>query len=293
MEHTAPLPDGFDLAGFQHGFATHWMDIDRDPADHYVDVIATAIDVGFRRFDCNPVWDTEPMVATALARAAVPRRELFVTTVVPFDRLGEAGARDSVIASLGRLGLDRLDAVFVSAPLTGWDVDGTADAMNALVDQGLVAHVGARYMCRQDLDAFRERLAVPLFGHLTELHPLWPADELRAHAVEHGYWIVADGPFMQGVVGEVREVRRAADRSGATPFQVTLAWLHQLGNVATSTWVHRPDLMAQNLQAARVTLDDTALGDLAAITRRWSGVPHLHPVPATAPQPRADGTALR
>jgi diketogulonate reductase-like aldo/keto reductase len=60
-----------------------------------------------------------------------------------------------------------------------------------------------------------------------------------------------------------------------------LAWLHQLRNVATTTWVHRPDLMAQNLLADRLELDEQALDDISAITRRWSGAPHLHPVPAS------------
>ena len=235
-EHSAPLPGGFEVSTFRHGFSTHWMDVDRDPAEDYVGVLLDAIDAGHRRFDCNPAWDTEPLVAKAIEKSSVPRDELYITTVVPYDQLGEAGTQNSVRSSLDRLGLDRLDAVLVSAPMTGWDIEGTAAAMNSLVADGVVSHVGARYMCREDIDAFGQLLATPVFAHLTEMHPLWPADDLRRHAVEHGYWIIADSPFMQGVIGEIREIRQAAARSDSTPFQVTLAWLHQLPNVATSTW---------------------------------------------------------
>jgi 2,5-diketo-D-gluconate reductase B len=277
-EHTAPLPDGFGSSAFQHGFCTHWMDVDRDPSGHFVDVILSAVDAGYRRLDCNPVWDTERMVGMAIEQSSTPRDELFVTTVVPFDQLGEELTGKSIRSSLDRLGLEHLDAVFVSAPIRGWDIEGTAAGINSLVHDGIVAHVGGRYMCREDVDELREHLATPVFAHLTELHPLWPADDLRAHAVEHGYWIIADSPFMQGVVGEIREVRRAAARSQATPFQVTLAWLHHLDNVATSTWVHSPDLMAENLQARELELAVEAIDDIGAITRRWSGAPHLHPV---------------
>lgn len=279
-EHTAPLPDGFSRTAFQHGFSTFWFEVDRDPRDHLVDVVLNAIGAGYRRLDCNPVWDTEPMVGTAIEQSSTPRDELFVTTVVPFDQLGEEPTRRCVQSSIDRLGLDHVDAVFVSAPISGWDVEGTAAALDLLVDDGLVTHVGARYMSCADISAFGERVAAPVFAHLTELHPLWPAAELRAHAAENGYWTIADGPFMQGAIGEIREVHRAAERLGATPHQVTLAWLHQLGNVATSTWVHDPALMAENLSSDRLELDRQALDDIAAITRRWSGVPHFHPVSA-------------
>ena len=277
-EHTAPLPDGFGPPAFQHGFSTHWFDVDRDPQERFVDVVLDAIGAGYRRLDCNPVWDTEPMVGAAIERSPTPRDALFVTTVVPFDRLGERPSRQSVLASLDRLGLDRLDAVLVSAPISGWDVEGTAAAMSALVDAGIVTHVGARYMSHADIELFRERLAVPVFAHLTELHPLWPAEHLRAHAVRHRYWVIGESPFMQGAVGEVREIRDAAARLDVTPFQVTLAWLHQCVNVTTSTWVHDPELMAENLRAADLELDERSLEEIAAIARRWSGVPHLHPV---------------
>jgi diketogulonate reductase-like aldo/keto reductase len=69
------------LSAFQHGFSTHWMDVDRNPPEWFVDVVGTAIAVGYRRIDCNPGWDTESMVGTAIARSPVPRDELFVTTV--------------------------------------------------------------------------------------------------------------------------------------------------------------------------------------------------------------------
>jgi hypothetical protein len=59
-----------DRTAFQHGFSTHWFDVDRDPEDRFVDVVLEAISAGYRR-----------------------------------------------------LGLDHVDAVFVSAPIGGWDVD--------------------------------------------------------------------------------------------------------------------------------------------------------------------------
>lgn len=277
-DHTAPLPDRLTLPAFQHGFSAHWMDVDRDPGDWFVDVIGQALEAGYRRIDCNPAWDTEPMVGAAIARAPVPREDIFLTTVVPYPRLGAREARESILASLERLRLDRLDLALVSAPLSGWDIDGTAAAMNALVESGVVSRVGARYMSLPDLDAFTSRLSAPLYAHLTELHPLWQAVAVRRHAVTHGYWVLADGPLMQGMVREVREIRAVATRSGATPWQVALAWLHQLPNVASSTWTHHADEMRSNLGAADVVLDPASIGEIGAIDRRWSGVPHLHPV---------------
>lgn len=277
-KHTLPLPAGMAASAFRHGFSTYWFDVDRDRPEWFRDVLQTAIDVGYRRFDCNPAWDTESIVGAAIRSSTVPRDELFVTTVVPYGSLGEDAARQSVLTSLDLLGLDRLDAVLVSAPLPGWDLEGTAAAMDALVTEGVIGRIGVRYVSLPDVEAFAARLATPLLAHLNEVHPLWPAEELQRHAVEHSYWLIADSPLMQGVVGEIREVRDVARRLGATPFQVAIAWLHQLGNVATSTWTHDAARMRENLDADDVDLDRAAVDLIGGITRRWSGQPQLHPV---------------
>jgi hypothetical protein len=39
--------------------------------------------------------------------------------------------------------------------------------------------------------------------------------------------------------------------------------------------------MAENLRADRLELDQQALDEIEAMTRRWSGAPHLHPVSAS------------
>ena len=275
-DSTAPVPPGTDPAVFRHGFSAHWMDVDRDPPERFVDLIAAAIDTGYRRIDCNPGWDTDAMVGAAIRSSGVSRDELFVTTVVPYPELGREGVSTSITSSLERLGLDRLDLILISAPRSGWDVPGTVTALTDLIADGRVRHVGARYMSPADLDAFMGRLDTPLFAHMTELHPLWHADELRRHAVEYGYWILADGPLIQGMVREVSEIRQIAARTGATPWQIALAWLHQLPNVATSTWTHDHIQMEENLAARELTLDPADVAVVDQIDRRWSSVPHLH-----------------
>lgn len=75
-----------------------------DPAGDFVEVLLNAIDAGYRRLDCNPAWDTEPMVAMAIQHCPSPRDELFITTVVPYDQLGEHGTRQSVRSTRDRLG---------------------------------------------------------------------------------------------------------------------------------------------------------------------------------------------
>jgi len=215
-------------------------------------------------------------VGAAIRQSAVVRDELFITTVIQHDRLGHDGARESIATSLERLGLDRIDLVLISAPLSGWDVTGTASALNEQIDEGLVMHAGARYMSQTDLDHLSAKLNAPLLAHLTELHPLWHADQLRQHAVDHAYWIIADSPLMQGMAREVREIRRIAERAETTPWRVVLSWLHNCANVATSTWTHDADQMSANLTATDVWLDPTELAEIDQITRRWTGAGHLH-----------------
>ncbi len=75
-----------------------------------------------------------------------------------------------------------------------------------------------------------------------------------------------------------QRVRGSRTRGCHEPDRDRLACLHQLPNTATSTWAHHRDHMIDNLDADRVELDRDAINELASITRRWSGAPHLHPV---------------
>jgi 2,5-diketo-D-gluconate reductase B len=105
------------------------------------DVVATALEMGYRHLDTAQVYDNEAVVGEGLARADVDREDVVVATKVWADDCGPDDVRPSTEASLDRLGLEYVDLLYVHRPYEPYTPEGTMPAFADLVDEGLVRHV--------------------------------------------------------------------------------------------------------------------------------------------------------
>ncbi|GAA3076513.1 hypothetical protein GCM10020254_20580 [Streptomyces goshikiensis] len=147
-------------------------------------VVGTALEAGYRSIDTAAAYGNEEGTGRAIARSGVPRAELFVTTKLwnvktrSWDRDGVLRAFD---ASLGRLGLDRLDLYLIHWPrpmrddfLTIWRT------FEEIAASGRARAVGVSNFRPQDLERLAEVSALVPAVNQIELHPLFPQAELRA-----------------------------------------------------------------------------------------------------------------
>lgn len=231
------------------------------------DVIETALDTGYRHLDTARIYDNEGIVGDGLAASDVPREEVTVATKLWVDDLGPERVREATEESLTRLGLDRVDLLYVHRPRGEYDPETTLPALDELVDDGLVDHVGLSNFTLEQLGTARDHLESPIAAHQVERHPLFFEDELLANARESGYPLVAYSPLAGGRVRELPELRTVADRHDATPEAVAIAWLVGTAGVVTVPKASSRAHLEANLAAADIALTDADRRRIESVDR--------------------------
>lgn len=232
-----------------------------------VDAVRTALDAGYRHLDTARMYGNEAAVGRGLAGSDVPREEVFVATKVWQDSLAPDDLLASARASREALGVDVIDLLYVHWPRGAYDPGATLPALDAAREEGIARHVGLSNFTPSLLDEAREVLDSPVHAHQVEMHPLLPQADLRAYAAEAGHRLVAYCPVARNAVSDVPAVVEVAEKHGATPAQVSLAWLLARGAVPVPK-SGTPAHVRENIAARDLALDDEDLARIDAVDRR-------------------------
>ena len=244
----------------QMGFGL-WQVPERETARLVVD----AVKAGYRLFDGAALYGNERGLGEGVRHAEVPRDEIFVTTKVWNDRQGYDSTLRAVEESLERLVLDRVDLVLIHWPAPARDLYvETWRALIRLREEGTVTSIGVSNFLPEHLDRiWSETGVVPVLNQI-ELHPELPQKELRARHAEMGIVTQSWTPLGQSRTFGSPTVRRAAERTGASPAQVILAWHVALGCsvIPRST---KPERLAENLRALEIELTPEEVAEIEGL----------------------------
>jgi aryl-alcohol dehydrogenase-like predicted oxidoreductase len=249
----------------------------------------------------------EEIIREYVVRAGLRDRVVIATKagLVPLDATtyGRNGTpehiRDACDASLQRLGIDTIDLYQLHRVDPDVPLEETWGAMAELVTAGKVRHLG---LSEASVDEIIAADAVyPVSSVQSELS-LWTDDNVvngvLALTQERGIGFLAYCPLGRGfltgaltadAIGEgdfrsanprftaeamaanaaiVEGVRRVAERHGATPAQIALAWvLAQGGNVVPIPGTKRRRWLEENAASVDVVLEPGDLADLATLPR--------------------------
>jgi 2,5-diketo-D-gluconate reductase B len=233
-----------------------------DDPEQCAESVRTALELGYRHVDTAQGYENEAAVGEGIATADVERDDVFLATKISTGNLAYTDAVASTRESVEKLGVDTIDLLYVHWPIRTYDPEGTTDALNELHDDGLVESVGLSNFRVDQLDDALDRLDAPMVAHQVECHPLLPQEELRAHAVDHDYWLVAYCPIARNEVADVAVLQSIAEKHDASPAQVSLAWLLSKENVVVIPKATGESHIRQNLAAQDLELTDE---DIAAI----------------------------
>lgn len=231
------------------------------------ETIATALELGYRHLDTAQVYGTETAVREGIARSDVDPADVTIATKVWTDKLGAEDVRPSVEESLENLGVDSVDLLYVHWPRGDYEPTETLPEFDALVEDGLVEHVGLSNFTPDELDEARDVLAQPVYAHQVERHPLFQSSELVAYAQEHDHTFVAYAPSMAGRADELPELREIAENHGVTPTEISLAWVLSDESVVAIPRSSDEDHLRTNLEAANIDLTDDEVARIDAIDR--------------------------
>jgi diketogulonate reductase-like aldo/keto reductase len=210
--------------------------------------VATALDLGYRHIDTAQAYGNEEQVGTAIAQSDVDREELFLTTKLDGSNRDHDSVLESTRASLDKLETDSVDLLLIHQPNTTTDLGETIGAMDELVEQGLVEHIGVSNFGVERLHAAREHANAPILTDQVQYHPFWDQTSLLDYCQIHDIMLTAYSPLAHGGAVNDDLLRNIGARYDKTPAQVALRWLLQQENVATIPKSTSPEHLEANLQ---------------------------------------------
>lgn len=259
---TIKLPAGERIPVLGQG--TWGLGEDPDRRRDEISALRTGIDQGMTLIDTAEMYadgGAEELVGEAVAGR---RDDVFlVDKVVPGNasRLGTVSACEH---SLHRLGTDRIDLY-----LLHWrgrvPLEETVEAFTALARQGKIRHWGVSNFDVADLaelTSIPEGRAVQtdqVLYNLTRRGIEW---DLLPRSRELGLPIMAYSPFERGRMLGHPALQRIADRYGATPAQVALAWVLRQDDVNAIPRSGTPHHVRANRAAADLHLTPEDLAEL-------------------------------
>jgi aryl-alcohol dehydrogenase-like predicted oxidoreductase len=250
----------------------------KDP-EAAVAVLREAVAAGVNHIDTSDFYG--PHVTNQIIRKALhpyPAGLLLVTKLGarrPADgSWQQATSRDELIAgvhdNLRNLGLDALDIVNYRAPgaIHGPSEGSIAEQVKVLADlkhQGLIRHIGLSNVTATQVAEARAITEIVCVQNNYNL-ALREDDALIDYLARQGIAYVPFFPLGGFTPLQSSTLSAVADRLGAKPMQVALAWLlHRSANIllipGTSSVAH----LRENLAATQLTLSQESLAELDGI----------------------------
>lgn len=227
------------------------------------DVVGRAFKAGYRHIDTAKIYGNEAGVGRAIEASGLSPEELFITTKLWNADQGYESTLAAFEESMQRLGLETLDLYLIHwlQPKRGKYVD-TWKALIELQKRGRVRSIGVSNFTVEALQEIIDETGVVPAINQVETHPYFNQAELRAFEADKGILHESWSPLGSGKgLLEDRVLAGIAEKRGATPAQVVLAWHLALGLVVIPKSVTESRII-ENWGALEVSLTDE---DIAAI----------------------------
>jgi 2,5-diketo-D-gluconate reductase B len=252
------------------GFGTWRLD-GRDCEEGVTDALAA----GYRHVDTAAMYHNEEEVGRGLSASGVDRGEVWLTTKVWPDDLAPDRVRASLERSLRALGTGYVDLYMIHWPNPRVPLAATLATMTDLRDEGLTREIGVSNFTSAQ---FREALDLaPVIVNQVEYHPFLDQSAVLEVCRERDAELTAYRPLVKGAAMDDPVIGEIASAHGATPAQVTLAWVIGQERVSAVPKASSPEHRRENLAALELELSaaerariDALPKDRRAVDTQWS-----------------------
>lgn len=217
-----------------------------------------ALEMGYTHIDTAEMYadgHTEELVGEVIR--GYNRADLLITSKVWPSHLAYQAVLDACRRSLKRLGTDYLDLYLIHWPDDRVPLEETFGALNELVRQDLVRHLGVSNFNLDQLERARAVCETPLATNQAPYslyHRSYARNGVLSACQESGMIFTAYTPLEKGVVVDDSEVAAIAEQVGCSPVQLALAWLVNQPGVIAIPMSMNPRHLEQNLSAADLEL---------------------------------------
>lgn len=230
--------------------------------DIAVQLVGTALNLGYRRVDTAALYDNEQEVGAAIRRSGIDRQEIYVTTKVWNNRQGYHEAKEATQESLDRLNIDYVDMLMIHwpAPKQNKFVE-TWRAFEELLETGKVRGIGVANFNIHHLEQLLEHANIVPAINQVELNPTFQQAELRAFNDSRGIATEAWAPLGRAKILDHPVLAKIASAHGKSAAQVVIRWHLQIGNLVIPK-SSNPDRLAENLDVFDFVLSEADMQEI-------------------------------
>lgn len=244
------------------------------PLADTAEAVYQAIKIGYRLIDTAISYGNEVQtgqgIQRAIAEGLVQREELFITTKLFIQQMGEEKATQAIQQSLVNMNLDYLDLYLIHQPYG--DIYGAWRALAAAQEKGLVKSIGLSNFDSAKLIEFvkMNEVAQPQVNQI-EVNPWNQQREGVSYHKMCDVQMEAWAPFAEGrhELFTNETLAGIGRKYNKTIGQVVLRWLMQRGIIALAKSVN-PERMAENFAIFDFELSAEDLALIAQLDQKES-----------------------
>lgn len=243
-------------------WANRWRD------SHWLAAVRSALEAGYSHLDTAEMYAlgySEELIRRAIRETGTQRENLFITSKVWPNHLSYKNVLGACEGSLRRLGTDYLDLYLIHWPNPFLPLSETFRALNQLVREGKVRHIGVSNFNLKRLKEAQALSASPLLTNQVpySIHTrTYVRNGVIEHCQQNDILVTAYTPVEHGRVRSDGVIRSIAEARHVTPHQVALAWLVAQPRVITIPMSFNPKHQKENLAAAEIELSQSEIEQL-------------------------------
>jgi diketogulonate reductase-like aldo/keto reductase len=220
----------------------------------------SALELGYTHFDTAEGYaegHAEELLGQAIRELQIKRESLFITSKVSPEHLSYDAVLRSCTGSLDRLSLEYIDLYLIHWPRMGMNLVDTFKALNKLVREGKVRHLGVSNFNLKLLKQSQELSETPI---LTDQIPYslferaYAKNAVLEYCMKNDILITAYSPLEQGHLPVNKTLQAVAEAHLAPPHQIALAWLVAQPHIITIPASLDPRHQKENIEAADIVL---------------------------------------
>ncbi len=230
--------------------------------------LRSALELGYTHIDTAETYaagHAEELIGQVVREMRIKRETLFITSKVKPEHLKYEQVLIACEASLRRLQMDYVDLYLIHWPSTGMKLEDTFRALNKLVKDGKVKHLGVSNF---DVKLLKQSQALSATPIITNQVPYSISDRpyvkngVLEYCQQNNILLTAYSPVNQGNFRATKALQAIAQAHSATPHQIALAWLIQQPRVITIPMSFNPIHIKENWDAADIVLSDEEMKQL-------------------------------
>lgn len=232
--------------------------------------LRAALEVGYTHFDTAEAYASghcEELLGRAIRETNTPREKVFITTKVSPEHLAYDDVLKSCGNSLRRLQMDYIDLYLIHWPSAHMNLPEAFRALNKLVREGKVRHLGVSNFKLRQLKQAQECSETPI---VTNQVPYRLPDKsyvengVLEYCQQNDILVTAYSPVKFRSMRVNKTLGEVAKAHSATPFQIALAWLVMQPRVITIPMSYNPRHIKENFEAAEIELTAEEMSRLSS-----------------------------